>query len=838
MNDLELYLQWQQKPCKWVCDMFNMKVQPLKPGYVIGDNVPLKDAKVDWFGKWEPGMITWQQYIVLLAVERALKRMAPKFISVSSGNGIGKAHKYDMVVPTPDGDRRWGDLKAGDKLFDEKGKPTTIIQTKHYRKIPMFRITFDDDSFCEVSSGHLWKVRGRQGRRKNTGWQILGTTELLKLGLHNPAGKRPCKQWEIPVQEPVMFNESFLELHPYVMGIWLSDGTKGEPMFTKPFPEIINKIRGLGYNVSGEKTQRIKGMKKIRGIFKKGVFKLGSYDRYIPDEYKFNTVEKRMDLLRGLCDGDGEVNHAGSIGYSTTSKRLADDVIWLVRSLGGKAQLQKTIKKGWYPDKSGVRIQCRDCYRITINIPFNPFTLEHRKTKYKTSTQRRYSVRWIKSIDSIPSEKGMCVTVSGESGLYLANDFIVTHNSTVISWLLLWGLFCFKGAQIPCTANTVQQLYDVLWKEVGIWRDRLPDWVKKKYVMEKDYVRFEDEPGSGRNWFARAATSKKENPEALSGVHSPTLVMPICDEASAVADEIFEIGESSMTNPNVLMILISNYTRLEGYFHRSQVNKNGFFQVLSFSGEDSPIVDPDTIVRALGGHGRESDYYRVHIKGLPPNEEIDVGDEWIPLITELNYTLDGSMAQPVVMGCDPGGEGRNKTAICVRDPFKAVPIGKWGQLKPMEILEKIDSTQKKHKIPDPNIILDGFGIGAEVLQAALTRKRYMEAVMVGEPASEKKMFANRKAEQYWRLREWLLNGGKLVGTDVDWAGLKKIFYRSDRAGRIEMMSKKLVVKRLIKDIDMAEALMLTFAKKDSQWTVTEEEGEKQEEQWDRFSLFN
>lgn len=403
----------------------------------------------------------------------------------------------------------------------------------------------------------------------------------------------------------------------------------------------------------------------------------------------------------------------------------------------------------------------------------------------------------------------------------------------VLSWLILWGLFCYKGSQIPCTANTVQQLYDVLWKEVSIWHEKLPEWAKSKYLLEKDYVRFEDTPGSGKNWFARAATAKKETPEALSGVHSSTLVMVLVDESSAVADEVFETGEGSMTNENVLMVLISNYTRLEGYFHESQVNEHGLFQVLSFNSEESPVVNKDFLERAAL-RGKEGDYYRVHVLGKPPKEILE-DSEWEQLIVRPEYTLIDSLTQPIIMGVDPSGAGRNSTSIVIRDAFKAKVIGTWEHLSPLEILEKIIETQKQYKILGNNIIVDGFGIGMHVLQEAIKAKIHLEGVLVGDPSKERRMFANQKAEYYWRLREWVLSGGKFIGTDIDWKAITKIFYRADSSNRIEMMGKKEIVKKHLKDIDTAEALMLTFSR--TEWSS---DGEIEEEKgnFDRFSLFD
>ena len=75
--------------------------------------------------------ITWQQWVILLGVERALAGTSPQRISVRSGHGIGKALSSDDYVPTPDGRKRVDDIKMGDRLFGENGEDVKVLGTKN-----------------------------------------------------------------------------------------------------------------------------------------------------------------------------------------------------------------------------------------------------------------------------------------------------------------------------------------------------------------------------------------------------------------------------------------------------------------------------------------------------------------------------------------------------------------------------------------------------------------------------------------------------------------------------------------------------------------------------------
>ena len=131
--------------------------------------------------------------------------------------------------------------------------------------------------------------------------------------------------------------------------------------------------------------------------------------------------------------------------------------------------------------------------------------------------------------------------------------------SSIIAIVILWFLFCNFQSVVGCTAPTSSQMNDVLWKELSLWINRLPEEVKKLYERTNEYIRIS---GFAETWFARARTGKKENPEALAGLHADDLMI-LADEASGVAEEVFTTSESALTNENTLFLMISNPTRTE-----------------------------------------------------------------------------------------------------------------------------------------------------------------------------------------------------------------------------------------------------------------------------------
>ena len=93
--------------------------------------------------------------------------------------------------------------------------------------------------------------------------------------------------------------------------------------------------------------------------------------------------------------------------------------------------------------------------------------------------------------------------------------------------------------------------------------DKMPAELAGLFEWQSGYIRVRER---AETWFARARTARKEAPEAIAGLHGEW-VMIVGDESSGIPDEIFRSAEGSMTGPNILVLLIGNGTRNEGYFY-------------------------------------------------------------------------------------------------------------------------------------------------------------------------------------------------------------------------------------------------------------------------------
>ena len=382
--------------------------------------------------------------------------------------------------------------------------------------------------------------------------------------------------------------------------------------------------------------------------------------------------------------------------------------------------------------------------------------------------------------------------------------------TAMMAWIILWYLFTHDKAQVPCTAPTSDQIHDILWKECMKWIQLMPEELQKMYVWSTGYIRM---AGSEETHFARAKTARKESPEAMAGIHSP-YVLACIDEASGVPDEIFRVMEGAMTDIEILVFMISNPTRLMGYFHDAFYEDKKNWETLHFRNVDSPLPNDNYNNRITEKYGLDSDEYRFMVLGEFPKSDSMDKSGYVPLLqeTDLRFTTNNNLIGEVRLGVDPSGEGDDSTLFVVRDGFKAVIRGEEKISTAKSIAAKTMTLMDFDNVKDSSTYIDNFGVGANVgVEIAYAMRKKVRCVNVGETQTDdQERYLNKRAECYWRLREWLMKGGELVGTIRDWKELLTIRYRRNMQGKLQIWSKDDMRKEGIQSPNKADALMLTF----------------------------
>lgn len=369
----------------------------------------------------------------------------------------GKAQPITTVIPTPDGDRYLGDLKEGDYVFDRCGKPTKILKVFPQGKLDNYKITFEDGRYTFCNEEHLWTYCVDRGRLKTiTLKEMINRKPQLLL----PDNNVSC--YFIPNNKAVEypFNPN-LAVDPYVLGCFLGDGCCKERMLTisSNDEELVaevakrlncnyRKLPADNYSWTFPLKERIekyynnidKEYLSTEEVFMPYVKQVccGAAEKRIPEEYFYGSIEQRMELLQGLMDTDGGFVTAGDypIKFSTICEGLRDDFIRLCNSLGYRAT--------WIEDKRGKNKYptTGHCYSIRICVPnsekYKLFKLS-RKVEIGVKLldipiRRDFNKIGIRRIEKMEEQEEMiCLYVDNDEHLYLTNDYIVTHNTTLAS---------------------------------------------------------------------------------------------------------------------------------------------------------------------------------------------------------------------------------------------------------------------------------------------------------------------------------------------------------------------------------------------------------------------
>lgn len=371
--------------------------------------------------------------------------------------GLGKGQPNDSVVLTPDGWQTIGSLSEGDRVIGRDGKACRVTGVFPKGPIKCYRVYFCDGTSVVCDKEHLWCVRGHNDKHRNKPWRVMGVEEIIASGI---ASERPGvrnRKWCIPMVDPVEFPEKEHVIHPYVMGVLLGDGSvSGNTVtWTKPDIEVAEKVASLvpcGVHIAARESfgercpvwsvrSDVVGHGYSNAVVDElrllGLMGCRSHEKFVPERYLFSSVQQRIDLLQGLMDTDGYAGETPE--FCSTSRNLAEAVVFLVQSLGGKAVL--SVKKSpVYRHNGEVRIG-REAYRVTMTMPegFNPFSLPRKADKFKPPT--RYMDRWIDRIEEVGEMPTTCISVDAEDHLYVTNDFIVTHNTVQ---QLEWGCNVYR----------------------------------------------------------------------------------------------------------------------------------------------------------------------------------------------------------------------------------------------------------------------------------------------------------------------------------------------------------------------------------------------------------
>jgi len=222
---------------------------------------------------------------------------------------------------------------------------------------------------------------------------------------------------------------------------------------------------------------------------------------------------------------------------------------------------------------------------------------------------------------------------------------------------------------------------------------------------------------------------------------------------------------------------------------------------------------------------RQQPFFGVLYECITPKSDTTDERGWIPLL--IRKDIENAFIEQASgfginkLGVDVAGGGRNFSVICQRFTNYARKIHKSNDPDTMNLAERVINIKIAEKVRNQDVFTDNLGIG-KGLYDVLSREKHtlgihgVNAAKTPTNDVNKEKFINLRAEMYWKAREWIMKGGKLLKDD-DWYQLTKVKYRvklEGSKGKMQIMSKEDMLKEGVLSPDLADAFAMTFVTDD------------------------
>lgn len=391
--------------------------------------------------------------------------------------------------------------------------------------------------------------------------------------------------------------------------------------------------------------------------------------------------------------------------------------------------------------------------------------------------------------------------------------------STLVGFVADWGLNTHEDTRIVITANTDTQLKTKTQPEVAKWfrRSIASHWwnvtATRISTIDKKHE---------SSWKCDFVPWSEHNTEAFAGLHNEKKrLILIFDEASAIADKVWEVAEGALTDENteIIWLCFGNPTRISGRFRecfRKYKHRWIHRQIDSRTVEG---VNLTQIKKWEEDYGEDSDFFKVRVRGQFPKS----GDkQFIP--TE---TIDAAVARgrkpfeynlnmPLVVGIDFARSGEDNNVIKARRGRHVYPSISFKERNSMRCaaicVDKISQARQLWGTEPDGIFADGGSIGGPIIdRMEELGVEDLTEVQFGSSADDKDRWGNKRIEMWARGRDWLemgyLDDNQQLHDDL---GAPEEVQMAKR-DQMVLESKKDMKARGIPSTDEGDAFCLTFA---------------------------
>lgn len=431
-------------------------------------------------------------------------------------NGVGKAQPLYSKIRTPTGWKRVKDIGIGDFVLTPKGTTTVVLGKYPQGKKTIYEIRTHDGKKARACKEHLWNAY------MGNDYKTVDTREIYDA-------MRAGVTVRLPVVEEIGDQETMVPVHPYAMGLYLASGKikDNTVVFEQVDYDVIDKLkvylRDSDYDLQYMNNNIVATYKHntqcpiIRTVLDMGIDK----ERFIPENYFDGSYYQRRDFMMGFHDARASQDERDVVLYfNTESEKLARAVQKMAWSVSGVSKLRfvsYTIK-----DKMNGLSSDNDVILTSKYPNANKLFSQESKKDFPLYNELKST---ISSIRTVEKQEAACIKIADEDELYITDDYIPTHNTTIINGMsyALYGKPITPSKQDHMVNNTnnknmmVSLDFDVNGVEYRIERGRKPNVLRLlKLEDNNEVIVGDDNPKSNEQ--DRAHGENKETQKEIDSM--------------------------------------------------------------------------------------------------------------------------------------------------------------------------------------------------------------------------------------------------------------------------------------------------------------------------------
>ena len=339
-------------------------------------------------------------------------------IAINGPMGTGKCHTFDTPILMHDGSIKMvQDIVVGDKVMGDDSKCRNVLSLGRGED-DLYDIVHSNGEKYGVNSEHIMCL-------KQSGMNIIknvktksGETKYKVCYFDKNDYKQHSKRFSDQTEAERYLHDMKLE-HDYI---------------EIPVKTLLKLPKYIRVNLKGYK----RGVEFSRKNVPFDPYIIGASleeklpfnNKHIPDIYKINDRQTRLELLAGIIDTDGSYCD-NSKGYDIIQKNkvLADDILFVARSLGFSANMSECEKSCMYKGEK----KTGTYYRMHLsgdNLSSIPVKCPRKMAKNERVINKDSMVMGI-TIEPRGWGKYYGFELD-KNHKYLLGDFTITHNTSLV----------------------------------------------------------------------------------------------------------------------------------------------------------------------------------------------------------------------------------------------------------------------------------------------------------------------------------------------------------------------------------------------------------------------